>query len=471
MVWMWFAVNASLFGIVIGGVLFSIGMSVAQAIAATAIGAVIAGTVLAVGVLAGVRSGLPTAALGTPSGGLAARIAAWLVLVARIAAAGALLALLSRATTDAVAATSAAVPNLVVLGVLATLVGVVAALGYRVLVPALLVTAIVLAALLLVLVIATVTTIDLRVAATIGDGPGVLVVSGAVIVASVVGVAWLVAGSDLSRYQRGGPDTSGSDTSGSDTSDSGRRSGIRSAAWAVTGAVVPTLSIVAYGAILIASDPGAAQAFRDDPVDGLIAGLPDWFTVPFVLSLALGSVSVLAVGVYSAGFAVQSAGIRLPRPSATATVSVLMALVGGVVVLADLGVIDLVRDVVTSAAVPIAAWAGILTGRMLRSSVTRPFDVGWRELTLFLAATSIGFGLLGASVSGLEWQGYLYALSSTPVDEEVVGSDLGVVVALLIGVVGALLRGPGGGRARGRGSHRERVSQPVAAAERAATES
>lgn len=460
---MWFAVNGSLFGIVVGGVLFSIGMSVAQAVIATVVGAVIAGVVLAVGTVAGVRSGLPTAALSAASAGLPGRIVSWLVLIARVAAAGALLALLSRTTTDALAAMSAVVPSIVVLGVLAASASVLAAFGYRVIVPALLGSAVILAVLVLVLVIATVPTIDLRVAATIGDGPAILVVSGAVIVASVVGVTWLLVGSDLGRYQHG---------RFRDLPDGSRRGGgLASAAWAVTGAVVPTLSIVAYGAILLAGDPATAQAFRGDPVAALMAGLPGWFTVPFVVSLALGSVSVLALAAYSTGFAARSIGLPISRPAATVGLSVLAALIGGAVVLSELGVIDLVRDVVTSAAVPIAAWAGILTGRMLRSRITRPFHIGWREVALLVVASAIGYGLMSASVSGLQWQGYLYTLSSTPVDEEVMASDLGAVVALLIGVVGALLRGVADGRVRRRGSHRERVSRPVAAAERAATES
>ena len=441
--WMWFGANASLFGVVVGGLLFSIGMGLAQAVLAAVIGTAIAGTVLGIGTAGGARTGLPGASVD--SEGVAARLAAGVLLIARVGAGATLLALVARSVGDLLGSEPAA---LAVLAVTTAATGALAGIGYRALVPALRISSVAGAAFVVVFALATVGRIDLRVAATIGAGPPVLVVAGAVIVVSLVSGYWLLSGDDLGRYQR-------------TRSGSPLGTGAASAIWAVIGAVVPTVVIVAYGAVLVASDPGTAQEFRAAPVAAMAGTLPAWYTLPFVASIVIGATVAVALATYSATFAMLSVARSLRRPLAGVVVAAAAGLLAAALVIAGVGLDDLVRDVATSIAVPVVAWAGIRSARTLRSRSARPFGVRPRDLILLVVAIAIGFGLLGASLPGLQWQGYLYALSSASVDDAVVSSDLGVLVAFTVGLVGAAMfrdtdrrRGAGGshrgGPARGR---------------------
>ena len=80
-----------------------------------------------------------------------------------------------------------------------------------------------------------------------GDGAWTLVIGGAVIVFSFVGLAWVQASSDLARYQR--PSSSGAATM----------------LWATLGAVLPPFALISWGAMLAASDPNLATGLAARP--------------------------------------------------------------------------------------------------------------------------------------------------------------------------------------------------------------
>jgi hypothetical protein len=110
------------------------------------------------------------------------------------------------------------------------------------------------------------------------------------------------------------------------------------------------------------------------------------------------------------------------------------------------------RDLATTLAVPVAAWAGIFAAdTMIRN---HPFhtpsllgrggvypDVNWINLPALLVVTLVGWGLTTAAGVLLQWQGYLFALAGVPLDSDLAGSDLGVVVALVLGLLVPIVSG------------------------------
>jgi purine-cytosine permease-like protein len=245
-----------------------------------------------------------------------------------------------------------------------------------------------------------------------------------------------MSGADVARYQR--PDSSGG----------------ASASWATLGATVPSFVLIAYGALLAASDKGIASGFVQSPLDTLALMLPNWYPVPLIAATALGLLSGVVMTIYSGGFALQALGIRIPRPWSVVVVGLLIAVTALAVTLTLTGITELFRDLATTLAVPTAAWVGIFGAEVLMRR--RPISseallarggiygaVRWGNLIGFVVITAIGFGLTTASVGWLSWQGYLFGLLRVPAEDPLAGTDLGVLVSLGLGILLPLVIGFG----------------------------
>jgi purine-cytosine permease-like protein len=271
--------------------------------------------------------------------------------------------------------------------------------------------------------------VNIGTALTTQDGPWILTISGAVLVFSFVGMVWATGGADLARYQRVGS------------------SGASSMLWATFGTTLPTLVLICYGALLAASDPGIASGFLLSPLDTLARMLPGWYPIPLLAATALSLLSGVVLSLYSGGFALQAVGLRVQRQWSI----VILALPLGVIALVLTfgltgGITQLFRDAATTLAVPTAAWVGIFgaetmirnrryaSGSLLRRGGIYP-AVRWVNLLGLLVATVIGFGLTTATVSWLNWQGFLLGVLKIAPDSALAASDVGVLVALGIGLL------------------------------------
>lgn len=435
MFWLWFPANSSIVSIVLGASIFALGMSLRQAIVAALAGVALSFLPLGFGALAGKRSGQPIMVLSRATFGHRGNMApAILAVLSRLFWAAVLLWVLGSAVgqvldaarlSGALGALGWTVISVVIGG---GLMATVAIYGHALVVRVQMVLAIVTALLIVGVIVITARRVDLAVALQTGDGSWMLVVSGAVLVFSVVGIAWAHSSGDIARHQRPGG------------------SGAGTMLTASFGATLPAFVLVAWGAVLAASSPELARGLVARPVQTLASLLPDWYPVPLIAALALGLLSGAALAAYSGGFAVLSTGLRIPRAQAT----LIVALVG---IAAALGlafsgadVATVIRDISKTLAVPIAAWVGIFVGElMLRThpysaaALQRPGGVysSYRALNLacFVAFTVIGWGLVAASFPGLEWQGYLFRVFGMSSDDAIVGTGIGVLVAL----VGALI--------------------------------
>jgi hypothetical protein len=266
------------------------------------------------------------------------------------------------------------------------------------------------------------------------DGSWILVISGAALVFSVVGLTWVHSSSDLARYQR--PASYGGS----------------SMLWATFGATLPPFALIAWGAMLAASDPAIATGLTTNPLAAIASLLPLWYPAPLLAAAAIGLLSGAVLTIYSGGFALQALGVKVRRGLGTFAGAVLVLAAAGALlfVVSDFG--SLLRDVVITVAVPVAAWAGIFaTEMMIRTrrfhspSLLAPGGIYPRvrvlNLLAWLVISAIGLGLVTSHIPWLGWEGFGYGLLGIGPHELLASSDAGVFVALLLGILVPLIGG------------------------------
>jgi len=439
--WLWFAANSSVVSVAFGGAVFSLGMSLRQAIVATLIGVAISFLPLGLGTLAGKWSGQPTMIVSRATfGHLGNILPAIFALVVRVFWGAVLLWFLAAGTSRILVGAELAGPlgesqvTIIGLAVGFLLALVIAYFGYGLIARVQLIFTIISAILIVGLIVITWPAVDIPAALTVGDGPWILVLTGAVLVFSFVGLVWAVSSADLARYQRPGT------------------SGTASMLWSTFGATIPAFTLIAYGAVLAASNPDVATGLLETPLDTIALLIPIWYPVPLIAALALSLLSGVVISIYSAGFALQGTGAKMRRSAAVIIVGVAVAAVAIGITLSVSDFVLVLRDLATSLAVPMAAWAGIFGAEMMirnrgfnsQSLIQRGGvypDVNWVNLAMLVVSTVIGFGLTTATVSWLSWQGYLFSIAGVPLTSDLAGSDLGVFAALLLGLLTPIVAG------------------------------
>ena len=441
MFWMWFAASSSIVSIAFGAVLFSLGLSLRQAIVGVLAGVAISFLPLGLGTLAGKRSGQPTMVVSRAAFGVVGNsVPAVIAFLSRVFWGAVMLWLVGVSTSEILTGaelTGGLSPEILVyvgLGAGLVIAVVVALFGYGMLAKFQLVVSVISGILVIGVIALTFSYVDLSAALTNPDGSWLLAGTVAVLVFSFIGLLWANSVGDLARYQRVGSSGAGAMLS------------------TTFGAAVPTFLLISYGALLAASNPQIADGLLTVPFDTIGRLLPVWYPVPLIAAVALSLVSGIIVTIYSGGFALKSVGISLGRPVAAIITAVLVG--GGAflltVVSADLTM--LFRDLATTLAVPIAAWAGIFAADTMIRNRRYHADsllakggiyptVHWVNLPAFLVITAIGFGLTTASVAGLTWQGFLWPLLGVPLDSALAATDLGVFAALLLGLLVPIVAG------------------------------
>ncbi|MCU1583491.1 MAG: hypothetical protein JWM49_47 [Microbacteriaceae bacterium] len=439
--WLWFAANSSVLSLAFGGALFSLGMSLRQAVIAALIGLAISFLPLGLGTLAGKRSGQPVMVVSRATFGLVGNVVpAVLALLTRVFWGGVLLWIVASATAGILVRShldgglserQLMVIALVVGFVLAL---VVAFFGYGLFARIQMILSVLAVVLTAGFIAVTWPSINLARALTVPDGPVILVLTGIVLVFSFVGLVWANSSADLARYQR--PSSSGA-------------ASMLSASF---GATLPAFVLIGYGAVLAASNPTIAAGLTNSPISTIAGLLPGWYPVPLIAATGLSLLSGVVLSTYSGAFALETIGVRVPRAWATVIVGALVFACAVALGFAA-GNVELVfRDIATTIAVPVAAWAGILSAEMiirrrrfdspslLRRGGVYP-DVNWVNLSMLVAATAVGLGFTTASVAGLRWEGYLFSALGVPLGGDLAATDLGVLVALALGLLTPLVAG------------------------------
>ena len=439
--WLWFAANSSVVSVAFGAAIFSLGMSLRQAVVAVFIGVAISFLPLGLGTLAGKWSGQPVMVVSRATFGHFGNILpATIALISRLFWGAVLLWMIAAATArilvGAGLAGSLTELQLMVIVMAASflLALIVAFFGYALFARIQLVLSILSAVLIVALGVITWPAVDISTALTVGDGPVILVVTGAVLVVSFVGLVWANSSGDLARYQR--PSSSGG------------------AAMLVAsfGTTLPAFLLIGYGALLAASNATTARGLSSSPIDTIAAMLPGWYPAPLIAATALSLLSGVILSIYSGGFALGAIGAKVTRSWATVIVGMLVFAVAIALGFTVSNVVVVFRDLATTLAVPVAAWAGIFSAEMIlrrrrfdtgslleRGGLYR--DVNWLNLSMLVVASIIGLGFTSATVVGLGWEGYLFTAVGVPLSSPLAATDLGVLISLALGVLTPLVAG------------------------------
>ncbi|WP_213814614.1 cytosine permease [Glaciihabitans sp. dw_435] len=439
--WLWFAANSSLVSVAFGAIIFSLGMSLRQAIVSILAGVALSFLPLGLGTLASKRSGQPTMVVSRATFGVVGNILpAVIALISRLFWGAALLWILSAGTAsilvgaDLAGNFSVEQVTLLTMAIGFLIALVIAFFGYHILARVQLVLSVVSAVLIVGFIALTAGALHVSVALTVPDGSWSLLLTGAVLVFSFVGLVWANSSGDLARYQR------------SSTSSGG------SMLWATFGTALPSFVLIAYGTLLAASSPAVAAGLVTSPFDAMGDLLPSWYPIPLVAATALSLLSGVAIALYSSAFALQATRIRGSRPLFVVLLGVVLAVIAGALALTASGFESVFRDFATTLAVPVAAWAGIFasdtmirnrrydTASLLRRGGVYD-DFRWVNVSMLVIASVVGLGFTSATVGWLGWEGYFFELLGVAADSPVAGTDVGVLIALFIGVVTPLVSG------------------------------
>ncbi len=437
--WLWFATGASVLVIGLGAVLVAAGLNIVQVVVAAVLGIALSFIPLGLGALTGAWTGQPTVVVSRATFGVVGNVVpATLILIVRVFWSAALLWLLAVTVSDTAAAagwtSDRALVLWSVLGVGAGICIVVAVFGYALVAAVQAVATVATAVLALAIIVVAWPREGWDGVVSAPFGEWILVVEGAVLVFSVLGLAWASAGGDLARYQRA------------------RSAGTATALWSGFGASLPMLVLVVFGALVVLARPAVGNGFQADPVKLLVDSTPTWFAFFVVAAIAVGLLSALVISLYSGGFAVQAVGIRLPRGVSVAALGVVTAAAAAGLASGVPDVRTLLLAYPTTLAVPVAAWAGIFLGdfllrrrriatdSLLRRGAVYP-DWRWWNVAGLVVITVVGLGFMRAGATGLRWEGYLFALLGVDPHGTLAGSDLGVLIALVLGAGLGLLAG------------------------------
>jgi NCS1 family nucleobase:cation symporter-1 len=393
------------------------------------------------GTLAGKWSGQPTMVVSRATFGHVGNVVpAALAVVTRVFWGGVLLWLLATAVAQVLvgAGVDAGLGSTIwqLLGLVAGFViaTVVAIFGYGFVAKLQLVLSILSALLILGAAALTYQHLDLAKALTVPDGSWLLAVGGAAIVFSVIGLAWAQSSSDIARYQRPGS------------------SGGASVLWATFGATLPPFLLICWGALLAASDTTLAAGLRTNPLAAIAGLLPQWYPAPLLAAAGLGLLSAAVLTIYSGGFALQSTGLRMRRSQSTLIAAILVLAAAGALLFLVPDFAAVVRSVIITIAVPVAAWAGIFAAEMMIR--TRRFhtpsllsrggvypQVRWLNFGALIVISAIGWGFVTSNVTGLRWEGFVFTAVGIAPGDPFAASNVGVFLALLLGLLVPLVGG------------------------------
>ncbi len=436
--WPWFAANVSVLGISYGSFLLYLGVSFWQGLVAAVVGTVFSFLLVGFVALSGKTASAPTmvvsrAAFGVRGNGLPAAVS-YLLLVGWETALTALATLATATVFGRLGWGSGDAVKILAFLVVAAVIVLAGVLGFDVIMRLQTVLTIALGVLTVVYIALTADDVRWSVVSSLPAGSFQVFVGGLVLMMTGLGLGWVNAGGDYSRYLP--------------RSASGR--GV--VGWTTLGASLAPVVLVTWGLLLAGSDEKLRDAIAADPIGALTTLLPTWFLVPFALVAIFGLVGGAVLDIYSSGLTLLTLGARIPRWTAAAIDGVLMILGTIYVVWFASDFIGPFQGFLITLGVPMAAWCGIFLAdlwlrrgsyaeRELFSAAGRYGDVNWGAVGTMVLATVVGWGLVTNTLSDkLAWEGYLLGpLGLGGREGAWAFANLGVLAALVLGALGYLL--------------------------------
>jgi NCS1 family nucleobase:cation symporter-1 len=433
--WPWFAANVSVLGVSYGAYLLDFGISFWQAVGVGVAGIVISFLFCGLIALAGKRGNAPTMTLGRAAFGVNGNkvpsVLSWVLTVGWETALTSLAVLATATVFDTLGFHGGAATKIVALLVVAALVVTGGILGFDFIMRLQKWITIATGILTVAYIVLTVHRVDFSSVSTLPSGAWPAVIGGFVFMMTGFGLGWVNSAADYSRYLPRSASSRGV------------------VGWTTFGSSIAPIVLLIFGLLLAGSSPKLLTAIGLDPIGALATIVPTWFLIPFALVAVLGLVGGSVLNIYSSGFSLLNAGLKIPRYAAASVDGVVM--IAGtiyVVFFAD-SFIGPFQGFLITLGVPIAAWAGIFLADIqlrrkdyatndLFDAKGRYGSTQWVTLGLIALGTIVGWGLVTNTYAPwLGWQGYL--LGDGAFRATWGGANLGVLVALVVGYVGTLL--------------------------------
>lgn len=438
--WPWFAANVSVFAIAYGAYVLYFPISFWQAAIVGVIGIVVSFFLVGVVSLAGKRGSAPTMVLSRTMFGVdGARVVAflsWILTVGweTVLTVSAVFAV--DATVQALGGPAdSPVTKIVALIVIAGIVVVVGIYGFQLIMRLQFWITIVTAVVTVVYLITILPLIDWSAVSGIQAGSIAAMVGALVFMMTGFGLGWVNAGADYSRYL---PRSS---------------SGGAVVGWTTFGAALAPAVLLVFGLLLAGSSGELFDAIGSYSIGPLIGLTQPWFVIPFAIVVVLGLMAGAIMDIYSSGLSLLAVGVKVRRPVAAGIDGVLMVLGSIFVLFFATDFVGPFQGFLITLGVPIAAWCGIFVADVLLRrrdlADTELYDrrgrygsVRWISIGLLVVATALGWGLVTNTYAAwLGWQGYLFGPADGAFRTDWAGSNLGVLVALVLGFVGYLVLG------------------------------
>jgi NCS1 family nucleobase:cation symporter-1 len=438
--WPWFGANVSVLAVSYGSFVLGFHLSFWQASIAAVIGVVLSFLACGFVALAGQRGSAPTMVLSRAAFGVVGNklpsALSWLLMVGWETAIVVLATLATSTVFARLGWPNGGLAKLIILFVIAASVVFIGVVGFDLIMRVqawITVAAAVLTAGYLVLVASR---IDWAAVSAMPSGSFQAVLGALILMATALGLGWVNAAADYSRYLPRSASSAGVVT------------------WTTVGGSLAPVVLVVFGILLAGSSKELSTKIGADPIGALTEFLPTWFLVPFAVVVIISLIAGAVLDIYSSGLALLSIGLPAPRYVAALIDGVIMV-VGAILVVFFAGnFIGPFQGFLITLGVPISAWAGVILADVAlrrRNYVDADlYDARGRyggvqpvPIVLVLVGTIIGWGLVTNAYAGwLSWQGYLLGpLGLGGREGGWAYANLGVLCAIAIGFVGHLVLG------------------------------
>jgi nucleobase:cation symporter-1, NCS1 family len=426
--WIWCAANISILGVAYGGYLVTFyGLSFWQGVVAAVIGTVASFVLVGFVSLAGKIAGAPTLVLSRAAFGITGNViptlVSWIALVGWEIILVALATLSVEAILDRLGAPTGDVVTAIAFGVIAAATIAVGLLGHATIVRIQTWFTYAFAALTVVFFVLVADQISWDTVSSLPSASPAWFVGGLSIVAAGLGIGWVNAAADYSRYLPHGV------------------SSRAVVGWTTFGASVAPLILIPFGLLLAANNADIANSLN--PIAVLARDVPTWFLVPYLLTAVGGLLAGAVLDIYSSGLNLLTLGVRIPRYQSVAFDGVLM-LVGNVYILffardffgpfqgflITLGVLLASWAAIFLVDLALFRWrAGYAETELYRAGSRYP---AWNPagVVAFLLAAFVGLGLVKSTAAVFSWAGYLLGPLGGE-DGAVANSSIGLWIAFL----------------------------------------
>ena len=266
--------------------------------------------------------------------------------------------------------------------------------------------------------------IDMDAVSSLPTGPFVRLIAGTSIVMAGLGIGWVNAAADYSRYLPRSVSSRGV------------------VGWTVFGASAAPIVLIVFGVLLAADNPDLATSAN--PIGLLAEPLPTWFLVPYLLVAVGGLVAGALLDIYSSGLNLLTLGLRVPRYQSVAIDGILMVVGAVYILFFNESFFVPFQGFLITLGVLLASWAAIFLVDMLRYRLREGYDEqdlysargrygSWNPAGVgsFLIAAFIGLGLVTSTAWIFSWAGYLLRWFGWE-DTSFADSSLGLLISFVV---------------------------------------